>query len=103
MIKSGEKLDLTSHMNHVKLIMNKREEKRKKKMEVKKIISMFPPKVQRCISCVVEGNASHWLTVVPTSADSFDFCPTQFRDALYLRYGKEIISMPALCDGCGRM
>lgn len=33
------------------------------------------------------GNASHWLNFIPTAADHYDLSPTQFCDALSLRYG----------------
>src|SRR5436190_2629517 len=56
--------------------------------------------MKKCVSRIVEGNASHWLTVIPTTADNYDLSPTQFRDALYLRYAKEI-TLPQVCDGCG--
>lgn len=31
----------------------------------------------------------------------FDSSPTEFRDALHLRYGRHLKNVPAKCDGCG--
>uniref|UniRef100_A0A8D8LKG0 Reverse transcriptase domain-containing protein n=1 Tax=Cacopsylla melanoneura TaxID=428564 RepID=A0A8D8LKG0_9HEMI len=101
-IKSGEALDLNAHSYQVKSTVNEEIARRehKEKEESDRIISALPAKAKRCVSRVIQGNASHWLTVIPTSADNFDLSPTQFRDALYMRYGKEI-SLPQMCDGCG--
>ena len=31
----------------------------------------------------------------------FDLSPLEFRDALSLRYGRPMVRMPPVCDGCG--
>lgn len=50
---------------------------------------------------MIKGEASQWLTVIPTSRDNFDLSPNEFRDAIAVRYGKEPSGLPELCDGCG--
>ena len=47
----------------------------------------------------VENKAS--LTVIPMSHHHFDLSPTEFRDALTLRYHRPFLKVPAECDGCG--
>ena len=58
-------------------------------------------KKKRAIKRAVEGKTSNWLTVLPVARHHFDLSPTEFRDALTLRYHRPSLRMPAQCDGCG--
>jgi len=57
---------------------------------------------KRAIQRVVKGKTSTWLTVLPVSHYHFDLSPSEFRDALAIRYHQPLTKLPADCDGCGR-
>ena len=44
---------------------------------------------------------SAWLLVPPIVKDNFDLSANEFRDGLALRYGKPLLQIPPVCDGCG--
>uniref|UniRef100_A0A1X7TP27 Uncharacterized protein n=1 Tax=Amphimedon queenslandica TaxID=400682 RepID=A0A1X7TP27_AMPQE len=53
---------------------------------------------------VIERNRvslSSWLTALPIQRDNFNLSPTEFRDAICLRYSKPLLQLPLQCDGCG--
>ena len=56
---------------------------------------------QRAVMRAVEGKTSNWLNVLPFSEYHFDLSPVEFRDAISLRYGRNLPGLPAHCDGCG--
>ena len=56
---------------------------------------------KRAIQRVVKGKTSTWLTVLPVSHYHFDLSPSEFRDALAIRYHQPLTKLPADCDGCG--
>lgn len=102
-IKNNQELNLNTHVNRMKEVIT--EEKKKQEVEKKeesdRLIALLPERQRRPLIRIVEGKASHWLSVVPTAADHFDLSPVEFRDALALRYGKNLQNLPTLCDGCG--
>lgn len=49
----------------------------------------------------IEGRTSSWLSALPWSHYHFDLSPGEFRDALFLRYGKLLLNLLDKCDGCG--
>ena len=59
------------------------------------------PKKRRTIKQAASGKHSRWLTVIPVAHEHFDLFPTEFRDALALRFNRIILKIPAFCDGCG--
>ena len=61
----------------------------------------FSEACQHTIRCAVGGGISHWLTSFPLQRYHFDFAPTEFRDALALRYLHTPPGLPSRCDGCG--
>ena len=56
---------------------------------------------KRAIQRAVKGKTSTWLTVIPISHYHFDLSPSEFRDALAIRYHRPLSKLPADCDGCG--
>ena len=56
---------------------------------------------KRAVKRAVHSKAKIWLTVIPVSYHHFDLSPTEFRDALALRYPCPFLKVPAECDGCG--
>uniref|UniRef100_A0A1X7VJI9 Uncharacterized protein n=1 Tax=Amphimedon queenslandica TaxID=400682 RepID=A0A1X7VJI9_AMPQE len=41
---------------------------------------------------------SHWLCALPVQNNNFNLFSQEFRDAIFMRYLKPLVS---LCDGCG--
>eukprot|EP00923_Selenidium_pygospionis_P003992 GHVN01006338.1.p1 GENE.GHVN01006338.1~~GHVN01006338.1.p1 ORF type:complete len:271 (+),score=15.00 GHVN01006338.1:23-814(+) len=56
---------------------------------------------QRAVRRAAKGKTHHWLTAVPVAAHHFDLSPTEFRDAIALRYALPFTELPESCDGCG--
>ena len=56
---------------------------------------------KRAVLRGVEGKISNWLNVIPLYEHQFDLSPVEFRDAISLRYGRQLLGLPAYCDGCG--
>ena len=48
-----------------------------------------------------EKGASSWLTVIPIQEHGFAFTKFEFRDALRIRYNKQLQGMPSKCP-CGQ-
>ena len=46
---------------------------------------------------------SAWLTIPQSKKSHFDLSSRELRDALAMRYKKPLLSILALCDGCGAM
>lgn len=63
-------------------------------------VGLLSGKKKRIIKRIIEGNASHWLNLIPTAWDhDYDLSATICREALALRYDHEK-SFPEHCDGC---
>ena len=61
----------------------------------------LPADQVRAIKRINEGSLSAWLTALPTAAVNFDLSEVEFRDALSVRYNKNLIASPTFfCDGC---
>ena len=56
---------------------------------------------KKILKRIIEGKASSWLSVIPRAADGYDLSAKQFRDRIAERYGKQPLSLPSQCDGCG--
>ena len=48
-----------------------------------------------------EKSASSWLTVIPIQEHGFALTKSKFRDALQIRYNKQLQGMPSKCP-CGQ-
>ncbi|BET01737.1 Hypothetical protein NTJ_14553 [Nesidiocoris tenuis] len=65
------------------------------------LISQLSTGRQNKLRRIIGNNTSQWLSVIPVAADNLDLSPSQFRDALAVRYGHEFSDLPQYCDGCG--
>ena len=103
---TGESLNLDLHEDRVREVQS---EERTLNMAAalakrERLIrdSGLPQRRKRAIDRIAQcHHSSQWLTVVPLQRDDLDLTPTQFRDALAVRYGREPVGLPPYCDGCG--
>ena len=58
------------------------------------LLDNMPAAQNRCLSRIIEGESSGWLTVLPLASGGFDLSATQFRDQLAIRYKREPVAMP---------
>ena len=69
--------------------------------EFGQLLPLFDSKRQQAISRVKDGNISSWLSVLPLVRSQFDLSAQEFRDGLALLHRKPLLSLPAVCNGCG--
>ncbi|BES95058.1 Hypothetical protein NTJ_07867 [Nesidiocoris tenuis] len=99
-ITTGVQLDTVEHEEQVRrTLAAARQQRMRTDQERSNIILEALP--FRSVRRIVDGNASQWLSAIPLTADNLDLSPTQFRDALSMRYGRDPTGLPAMCDGCG--
>ena len=94
-----------SHENHRKQ-MSRSRKKHHRIMEEKheellgELMNELPADQVLPVKRINEGNLSDWRTALPISAENFDFSEVEFRDALSVRYNKNLNASPTFCDGC---
>ena len=54
----------------------------------------LPADQVRAVKRINEGSLSAWLTALPITAENFDLSEVEFRDALSVRYSKNLIASP---------
>ena len=54
----------------------------------------------RAVKRINERSLSAWLTALPIAAENFDLSEVEFRNALSVRYNKNLNTLPTFCDGC---
>ena len=64
------------------------------------LLNELPADQVRAVKRINEGSLSAWLTALPIAAENFDLSEVEFRDALSVRYNKNLIASPTFCDGC---
>ena len=64
------------------------------------LLNELPADQVRAVKIINEGSLSAWLTALPIAAENFDLSEVEFRDALSVRYNKNLITSPTFCDGC---
>ena len=64
------------------------------------LLNELPADQNRAVKRINEGSFSAWLTALPIAAENFDLSEVEFRDALSVRYSKNLIASPTFCDGC---
>ncbi|CAB0010840.1 unnamed protein product [Nesidiocoris tenuis] len=102
-ISTGARFNIHEYTNH--LVQEQTTEKKARDLRNKEnseeIMTTLNPEMRRTLQRITNGNASQWLTIIPLTADNFDLTPTQFRDALSMRYSKPLLGLRGICDGCG--
>ena len=69
--------------------------------KVNRIESELLPDTKRAVLQTKEKGASSWLTVIPIQEHGFTLTKSEFRDALRIRYNKQLQGMPSKCP-CGQ-
>ena len=59
------------------------------------------PQTKRAVCQAKQKGASNWLTVLPIEQHGFTLTKNEFRDAIQLRYNKDLKGMPSKCP-CGQ-
>ena len=101
-IKNGHKLDVHEHNGHAIKALKESKAVRDNCFEIQSetVIEQLPTRQQKVLKRILDGNMSSWLSVLPTQQDGYDLSAQQFRDQLAMRYGREPLNLPSLCDGC---
>ena len=64
------------------------------------LLNELPADQVRAVKRINEGSLSSWLIALPIAAENFDFSEMEFRDALSVRYNKNLNTSPTFCDCC---
>ena len=64
--------------------------------KIQEILQMLPCEQQISIQRKLNSKCSSWLTIVPTNDNGFAMSSNQFRDAISLRYGKQLRICPLI-------
>ena len=64
------------------------------------LLNELPADQVRAVKRIDEGSLSAWLTALSIAAENFDLSEVEFRDALSVRYNKNLDASPTFCDGC---
>ena len=100
MILQGDTLPDDIYVKTLKLEEKmKREEKLKTKAAA--IEQFLSPAELRAVSDAKDPGASKWLSAVPLEKYNFVLNKKKFRDAMNLRYGKDLKGLPSKCP-CGQ-
>ena len=93
-----------SHEDHRKQISRSRKKHHRimeeKHDELLELLNELPADQVRAVKRIDEGSLTAWLTVLPIAAENFDLSEVEFRDALNVRYNKNLNASPTFCDGC---
>ena len=94
-----------SHEDHRKQMSRSRKQhhrimEEKQEGLLGELLNELPADQFRAVKRINEGSLSAWLTVLPIAAEKFDLSEVEFRDALSVRYNKNLIASPIFCDGC---
>ena len=100
MILQGDTLPDDSYAKTLKL---KEKTKREEKLKIKAaaIEQFLSPAELRAVSDAKNPGASNWLSAVPLEEYNFVLNKKEFRDAMNLRYGKDLKGLPSKCP-CGQ-
>ena len=68
---------------------------------IERIEQSLPAKSVRAVKLAEQKGASNWLSTLPLEEQGFTLTKSEFRDALALRYAKDIRGLPSKCP-CGQ-
>ncbi|NRB82027.1 MAG: hypothetical protein HRU38_25815 [Saccharospirillaceae bacterium] len=99
-IKSQNIHEQPKTTSHIKsLIIQEKHTKYKETFnELKNMVSL---KTKRSLELASEKGASNWLTCLPLEQHGFTLNKNEFRDALNIRYHRELKGLPTVCS-CGK-
>ena len=100
MILQGDTLPDDSYVKTLKL---EKKTKRGEKLKIKAaaIEQFLSPAELRAVSDAKDPGASNWLSAAPMEEYNFVLNKKEFRDAMNLRYGKDLKGLPSKCP-CGQ-
>lgn len=106
LVQAMRGIEVFSIADHMVVLSNSRIQAREEQLVTDNsflecVLSSVDPGMRRSVMRNIDGRTSCWLTALPLSYYHFDFSPVEFRDALFLRYGKLPLNLPDKCDGCG--
>ena len=61
------------------------------------LLNELPADQVHAVKIINEGSLSAWLTALPIAAENFDLSEVEFRDALIVRYNKNLLDRFAIC------
>ena len=98
-----EQLETLPDPQAVKSIKNERKSQKEKDLKEKceHIDQNLAPQMKKAVADTRLPGVSSWLSVLPLSAYGFSLNKGEFRDAVKLRYGKELRGLPSHCP-CGQ-
>ena len=70
------------------------------KTKIASVDASLPREIKRNLDQTREPGASNWLSAIPLSKHGFNLNKSEFKDALALRYDKQISNLPSICS-CG--
>ena len=71
------------------------------KKKIEETDAKLPPVIMRTVTQAREKGASNWLSARPSAEHGFQLNKSEFRDALALRYNRDIKYLPSKCP-CGQ-
>ena len=71
------------------------------KEKIKIIDQTLPEKTLKAVTDARVPGTSSWLSALPLEEYGFNLTKNEFRDAIYIRYGKELTGLPEKCP-CGQ-
>ena len=94
--------ELPDHQT-VKTIKHEKQKEKEKNLneKVSLIDQTLPPETKKAVEDTRLPGASSWMSVLPLSLYGFSLNKGEFRDAIRLRYGKELHGLPYQCP-CGQ-
>ena len=94
--------ELPDHQT-VKTIKHEKQKEKEKNLneKVSLIYQTLPPETKKAVEDTRLLGASSWMSVLPLSLYGFSLNKGEVRDAIRLRYGKELRGLPSQCP-CGQ-
>lgn len=107
-IRQGLPFDIEDHRTRLREAKGDAVRTRKQAEDnvLQSVLEKFSIERQRAIGRAVIKTSgvktSGWLSALPLKKHNYDLSPSEFRDALAVRYKRRAPNLPVSCDGCGR-